>query len=75
MERTCDICARPRAAGSDYCSHHLEAYRNLMEVHRVWREALDIDWAGFLREICAQPETGIWAREVAESLMDSSRSG
>jgi len=75
MERKCEICARLGTESSVYCVHHLEAYNHLVEAYEVWRNALGIDWAGFLREICAQPETGIWAREVAESLIEAGRSG
>jgi hypothetical protein len=75
MESPCDICDRSRAPGSVYCSHHLKAYRNLVEAHKVWHEALGIGWVGFLHEVSAQSETGIWAIEVAESLLDANRSG
>ena len=66
MDDKCKLCVRRRKEGSEYCPYHQMAYANLREAFEGWRRALDIDWEGFLREVIENPETGEWAREVAE---------
>lgn len=69
MEDRCDLCPRPRAEGGQLCRYHQLAYDRLKEAFNSWREALEMDWRGFLEEVLKLPELGEWAREVAESLL------
>lgn len=69
MENRCRICARTRKEGSDYCTYHQTGFENLQEAFKRWRQACDIEWGSFLKEVSENPETGGWAKEVAESLM------
>lgn len=69
MEDRCRLCGRRGADGSEYCPYHQRAYANLKGAFERWRHALDIDWEGFLKEASSNPETGEWAKEVAEDLM------
>lgn len=68
MEDRCKLCRRRREEASEYCIYHQRAYANLREAFEMWRRALDIDWLDFLREVSENPETGEWARELAEGL-------
>jgi len=69
----CRLCWRDAVEGEKYCIYHLEAYRRLREAYEDWREAMDLTWEEFLREVSENPETGEWAREVALSLLGDFR--
>jgi len=71
VEDRCKLCGRGRDEGSEYCPYHRRAYAKLRDAFERWRRALAIDWDEFLREISENPETGEWAREVAEDLLQS----
>lgn len=70
MRDRCSLCSRSRAEGSQLCRYHQLAYDRLKEAFNSWREALEIDWSGFLTEVLRLPELGEWAREVAENLLN-----
>ncbi len=59
--------------GSDYCTFHLGALRNLKEAYEVWRKALKINWEEFLGQASERPEMGQWAKEVAISLLSGGK--
>jgi len=42
-----------------------------MEKYEVWKNALDISWKEYLREVAKNAYTGSWVKEVAEQLMRS----
>jgi len=65
----CEICGRE--AKSRFCERHEEAYNSLVETHEKWREAMDILWRDYLKEIIDNPYAGKWVKEVAEHLLDS----
>ncbi len=67
----CEICGRE--ANSRFCDLHEEAYRNLLEKYEVWKGRLDITWNEYLRRIIENPNTGIWAKEVAKHLSSQKR--
>lgn len=69
MEERCDLCFRLRVEGGRLCRYHQLAYDKLKEAFNTWKEALGIDWRGFLEEVLKLPELGEWAREVAENLL------
>lgn len=70
MQDRCTLCGRRRKGGSKYCLYHQRAYENLKEAFERWRQALDISWMEFLKEVAGNPETGEWAREMAEKLRE-----
>jgi hypothetical protein len=41
----------------------------LKEAFERWKRADDIGWDDYLEEICENPETGEWVREIATSLL------
>ncbi len=65
----CEICGRE--AKSRFCERHEEAYNSLVETYEKWREAMDILWRDYLKEIIDNPYAGKWVKEVAEHLLDS----
>jgi hypothetical protein len=48
---------------------HQKAYDNLQQRFEDWKKASGIDWKNYLQEVARNPLTGIWAKEVAESLL------
>jgi hypothetical protein len=48
---------------------HLKAYENLQEKFLEWKKASNIEWENYLQEVAKNPLTGVWAKEVAESLL------
>jgi len=66
----CRIC--DREAVSKYCEFHEEAYKSIVEKYGSWKQALEISWKEYLREIAKNPYTGKWAKEVAEHLISES---
>jgi hypothetical protein len=73
VAETCRVCGRKRVEGSDYCVYHHGAHEGLKEAHEGWRRALGVGWAEFLDQVLKRPETGDWAREVAEHLRNQYR--
>ena len=69
----CTVCSREAKAQpqSEYCEPHQKAYKNIQEKFEAWQKALDIAWKDYLNEIRKNPLTGIWAKEVAESLLSA----
>lgn len=65
----CKICERE--AVNKYCELHERAYRNIMEKYGVWKRASDVSWKEYLSEVVKNLNTGIWAKEVAEHLIES----
>jgi len=69
----CKICKREAQsqAQNSYCELHLRAYENLQRKFQDWKKAFDIEWKNYLQEVAKNPLTGIWAKEVAESLLSA----
>jgi hypothetical protein len=67
----CKVCSRETGPQSDFCEPHEKAYRNILQKFEVWKEALNIEWKEYLKEIAKNPLTGAWAKEVAESLLSN----
>ena len=64
----CAICNRESALG-DYCAFHEKAHGNLVTGYEQWKNALDISWKEYLREIAKNPLAGEWAKEVTQHLL------
>ncbi len=49
---------------------HSKAYRNILDKFRVWESALNVSWREYLIEIQKNSLTGVWAKDVAEYLIE-----
>jgi len=67
----CKVCERE--AENEYCELHEKAYRNILREYDVWKKASDVSWKQYLSELVKNTYTGVWAREVAESLISETR--
>ena len=66
---SCTICKREIPLG-DYCKYHQEAYQNLKEKYDEWLEAFgELTFVEYLQKLIANPDTGLWVKEVAENLV------
>jgi hypothetical protein len=67
----CKICSREAQTQpeSSYCELHQKAYENLQGKYEAWKKASNIDWKTYLQQVSKNPLTGIWAKEVAENLL------
>lgn len=64
----CKICNREATDKSKYCKLHAKACTNIIRKYDQWKNALEISWKEYLREIAKNPLTGQWAKETAENL-------
>lgn len=70
---TCRLCKRERAPASEFCRYHLTAKRNLDSAYEKWSEGYGgMTWKAYLGRVVESPQTGQWAREVAELLSKES---
>ena len=67
----CNVC--PRETIHKYCDHHEKAYTNVVETYDVWKEALDISWEEYLKELVKNAYAGSWAKDVAEQLLNEKK--
>jgi len=67
----CKVCSRQAQsqAQNSYCELHQKAHENLQKKYQDWKKASNIEWKNYLQEVAKNPFTGIWAKEVAESLL------
>ena len=65
----CRVCSREAVA--KYCELHEKAYRNIVQKYDDWKKAMDISWKEYLNESAKNPYTGLWAKEVAEQLIEN----
>ena len=63
----CAICGRE--AVTDLCRYHAEAKEMVRMAYPLWVKAYgDVDWEDFLDNVKRNPQTGQWAKEIAEHL-------
>jgi hypothetical protein len=63
----CPICGRE--AVPDLCRYHTEAKERVREAYPFWVKAYgNIEWKDFLDNVKRNPQTGQWAKEIAEFL-------
>ena len=67
----CEVCGRN--AKSRLCEFHERAHANLLRKFDAWKKAKDISWADYLKEMQRNPLAGLWVKELAQSLLASSR--
>lgn len=75
MNKGCTLCWRPREDGSEYCTYHLVAQKNLLNAFRDWQGALEIEWGTFLTQVVARQESGEWVQDVAHHLLEKGKGG
>ena len=73
MDR-CSLCHRGREEGSEYCPYHMLALKKLEEAYESWRKALEVEWHDFIGIVSERSETGVWAKDVALSLLNAEES-
>ena len=66
----CRICGKESISG--FCELHEMAYDNLLEGYKDWKKALNLAWTSYLRKVMMNPNTGLWAKEVAQELVSES---
>lgn len=65
----CRLCKRECDKGSQFCRYHLAAKKNVDAAYKKWSHAYGgMPWGAYLKSILESPETGQWAKEVAELL-------
>ena len=63
----CSICMREAVA--DLCRYHAEAKEKVRAAYPFWVKAYgSIEWQDFLDNVKRNPQTGQWAKEIAELL-------
>jgi len=63
----CPICGRK--AVTDLCRYHAEAEEKVRLAYPLWVKAYgNIEWKDFLDNVKRNPQTGQWAKEIAELL-------
>ena len=63
----CRLCSRE--AATDLCQYHQAAKERVESTYQLWVKAYGkMDWEEYLRRVIGNPETGQWAKEVAELL-------
>jgi len=67
----CRVCSREAQTQpqSRYCELHQKAYESIQKKFEVWEKASSIEWREYLNEVAKNPLTGIWAKEVARSIL------
>ncbi|MFX1298471.1 MAG: hypothetical protein ACFFD2_26895 [Promethearchaeota archaeon] len=65
----CLICERERVS-EKYCNYHEMAYKNVLKAHADWQEGYgELSFEDYLIKIIENSATGVWAKEIAESLI------
>jgi len=66
---SCRLCKRECAQSSPLCKYHLMAKKSIESKFNEWKEAYGgITWKEYLQRVARNPETGQWAKEVADLL-------
>lgn len=63
----CPLCGRE--AVSDLCLYHAAAKEKVQAAYLLWVKAYGrIEWEDYLDNVKRNPQTGQWAKEIAELL-------
>jgi hypothetical protein len=63
----CRLCGRE--ATGDLCGYHQAAKEKVEESYALWLNALGkLEWRNYLDNVKRNPQTGQWAKEIAELL-------
>ena len=65
----CPLCRREALV--DLCRYHAEAKENVRTAYALWVKAYGrIEWRDYLDNVKRNPQTGQWAKEIAEFLRE-----
>lgn len=64
----CKVCNKE--AISEYCELHEKAHESLVQRYDEWTKALKISWKEYLNEVTRNQYSGVWAKEVAQYLLE-----
>lgn len=64
----CRLCNKE--AINDYCELHEKARESLVQRYDDWKKALEISWKEYLNEVVKNQYSGVWAKEVAQYLLE-----
>jgi hypothetical protein len=67
----CKICDRETMI--KYCELHEKAHESIAQKYSTWERALEISWKEYLGEVIKNPNTGVWAKEVAKDLLNKAK--
>jgi hypothetical protein len=67
----CVICGKESCR--EFCEWHEAANKNLSEKFKDWQNAMEITWEKFLEEVKENPNSGIWAKEVATYILEKGK--
>lgn len=63
----CRLCGRE--ATEDLCPYHRAAKEKVKAEYPLWENAYGkLEWKDYLDSVKRNPQTGQWAKEIAESL-------
>ncbi|HEV2137944.1 MAG TPA: hypothetical protein VGR53_03815 [Nitrososphaerales archaeon] len=63
----CRLCGREATA--DLCPYHQAAKEKVEAEYALWENAYGkLEWKDYLDSVKHNPQTGQWAKEIAESL-------
>jgi hypothetical protein len=63
----CRLCGRE--AAKDLCHYHVEAEEKVRAAYPLWVKAYGgMEWKDYLDMVKRNPQTGQWAKEIAEVL-------
>ncbi len=63
----CPLCGRETI--SEFCRYHEEAKEKVQQAYPLWVKAYGrIEWRDYLDNVKRNPQTGQWAKEIAEAL-------
>jgi sarcosine oxidase delta subunit len=66
----CPVCERE--ASEEFCVYHSAANERVRAAYPLWVRAYgEIEWKGYLDSVKRNPQTGQWAKEIAEFLRGS----
>ncbi|MHA1962113.1 MAG: hypothetical protein ACW99U_18060 [Candidatus Thorarchaeota archaeon] len=64
----CVVCDRSTSSEEVYCEYHLKAYENLRDSYEQWKEALEISWVEYMKQLLETEGTGVWIQELTQHL-------
>jgi hypothetical protein len=70
----CAVCDRLASSDEVYCEYHLKAFESLRDSYEQWKEALEISWVEYMKQLLETESTGVWIRELAQCLREEDSS-
>ncbi len=70
QNKKCVVCGSYSEEGL-LCFKHRTATKSLTEGYKYWKEAFNISFNEYLKEVRKRPETGVWVKEVIDYIVAS----